>query len=402
MTTVNYTNKAYTTMATSCGVSERVGFLYSRTSGGANSLPAQIDSSGYLKPNPYSRDDVFVAYRLFRWKQTLGGPWLTCSTDAYDTTLATMPLSWKNEADIRALLSLREQVMQGDYNLAVSVGEARESLHMIGNTAISLANSLLHLRRGNVQAAIKSLRPERVRSVGKLYENPLKFRNRISSKNFDLGPKASKKPISESWLELQYGWLPLLSDAKSAAEKAYRMLNEPKRFTFRSFAKAPSYKDTYVTGSLQRDRAVDYQCAYFAYVVEDDSVVPSWARDLGLLDPELLVWELLPFSFVADWFLPIGSYLEARSFATRPGITFIKSTKEFAKGGGNWKFTNAYKLDPANMPPNLQRYTLKVRRTTGPLDVPLPHFKPLSKALSLKHCLNGMALLSVISKRVLS
>jgi hypothetical protein len=32
---------------------------------------------------------------------------------------------------------------------------------------------------------------------------------------------------------------------------------------------------------------------------------------LGLLNPAEVIWELVPFSFVADWFLPIGDYLSA-------------------------------------------------------------------------------------------
>lgn len=31
----------------------------------------------------------------------------------------------------------------------------------------------------------------------------------------------------------------------------------------------------------------------------------------GLLNPLEVIWELVPLSFVADWFLPIGDYLSA-------------------------------------------------------------------------------------------
>jgi hypothetical protein len=34
-------------------------------------------------------------------------------------------------------------------------------------------------------------------------------------------------------------------------------------------------------------------------------------NSLGLLNPLQVAWELVPFSFVVDWILPIGSFLEA-------------------------------------------------------------------------------------------
>jgi hypothetical protein len=37
----------------------------------------------------------------------------------------------------------------------------------------------------------------------------------------------------------------------------------------------------------------------------------AFLNQTGFTNPINLLWELLPFSFVADWFLPIGNYLEA-------------------------------------------------------------------------------------------
>jgi hypothetical protein len=35
----------------------------------------------------------------------------------------------------------------------------------------------------------------------------------------------------------------------------------------------------------------------------------GFSRQLGLLDPLSVVWENIPYSFVVDWFIPIGDYL---------------------------------------------------------------------------------------------
>ena len=43
---------------------------------------------------------------------------------------------------------------------------------------------------------------------------------------------------------------------------------------------------------------------------------------LGLTDPLGIAWELTRLSFVADWFVPIGAWLQARSADT--GWTFVQ------------------------------------------------------------------------------
>lgn len=45
----------------------------------------------------------------------------------------------------------------------------------------------------------------------------------------------------------------------------------------------------------------------------------------GLLNPLEVIWELVPFSFVADWFLPIGDYLSA-----------LDASSRFTHEGGSW------------------------------------------------------------------
>jgi hypothetical protein len=48
---------------------------------------------------------------------------------------------------------------------------------------------------------------------------------------------------------------------------------------------------------------------------------------LGLTSPVALAWELVPFSFVVDWFLPIGPMLGA--FSAFQGLTFVRGYKTY-------------------------------------------------------------------------
>ncbi len=51
------------------------------------------------------------------------------------------------------------------------------------------------------------------------------------------------------------------------------------------------------------------------------------ANNLGLANPAIVVWELIPFSFVVDWFVTVGQFLENGSAwlgltVTKPYTTY--------------------------------------------------------------------------------
>jgi hypothetical protein len=49
-----------------------------------------------------------------------------------------------------------------------------------------------------------------------------------------------------------------------------------------------------------------YRMSYIYELYEE----MSFERNLGLTDPLSVAWELIPYSFVVDWFVPIGTYLD--------------------------------------------------------------------------------------------
>lgn len=63
----------------------------------------------------------------------------------------------------------------------------------------------------------------------------------------------------------------------------------------------------------------------------------------GIDNPALLAWELLPYSFVVDWFLPVGNYLE--SLNAFSGFSFVSGwvsyrTEQWYSVEYNGKVTN--------------------------------------------------------------
>jgi hypothetical protein len=120
------------------------------------------------------------------------------------------------------------------------------------------------------------------------------------------------------------------------------------------------------------------------------------ASELGLTNPAILAWELIPFSFVADWFIPIGSWLEAQTALL--GITLsdssITRTEKYqytVRGNYLPKDTNAdtYSVTQGY---NTGHRTVK-HRVVGV--VPPLHPPRWKNPLSVKHALSALALLHV-------
>jgi hypothetical protein len=104
----------------------------------------------------------------------------------------------------------------------------------------------------------------------------------------------------------------------------------------------------------------------------------STSRALGLLDPLTVVWEIIPYSFVVDWFLPIGSYLE--NLAVFPFLEGRFLTTDVYRYSGfdikPIKFVNPPAVVTILEPRPRQSYkrTVMTRTVSTSLSVPRPAF----------------------------
>ena len=273
---------------------------------------------------------------------------------------------------IRLVNKLKDKLAGSDFNMSVFLGEGHQTLRMIGDTAITLAKSIRALRKRDFAGAAAALG---VKAPPK--------------RNLRQGGVDN---LSKRWLELQYGWKPLYKDVEAGAQQLAHHLNYPSVNTYRVVVKrrreyvvgrtGVSYPWTGVTKKLHR-RAI------IARISEPLSV----PQLLGLQDPELVAWELLPFSFVADWFLPIGDWLQARALVSKLTGTFI-TTDKILGSKGELAFSSG--VIPGGPLLGVFEQVRLTRTISTSLSVPKPNFKGLDKALSLQHCLNGIALLAQV------
>jgi hypothetical protein len=124
------------------------------------------------------------------------------------------------------------------------------------------------------------------------------------------------------WLEYQFGWKPLLQDIKNGYDRFHESVS----------------KDLLVSGSggMHAERNGEFTLGEFSgpwSVNEKASCridahidIPEMrqANQWNLINPLSVAWELVPWSFAVDWFIPVGNTLEASS--AKAGLGFVSGS----------------------------------------------------------------------------
>jgi hypothetical protein len=172
------------------------------------------------------------------------------------------------------------------------------------------------------------------------------------------------KHAHKTWLEYKYGWMPLLMDVKGSAESfaEHQLGGRPVTFKVKAKRRFPFrwvYRQYYQGfGSATADSAYFERSLtghYEAHIkmwleVVDPSVTA--AQQLGLTNPASLAWEVIPFSFVFDWFISVGDWLKA--LTAMNGLQCVKAMRSNVNdlmyryvqpatsfSGGGWTYTMA-------------------------------------------------------------
>lgn len=281
--------------------------------------------------------------------------------------------------DYKLLSRLRDAIQGSEFNLGIMLGESKTTFQYLGDLTRSLARFGLALRKGAYLDAIDALR-------GPLGgPRSVLLPNRIPPRNW------RAQTLSQRLLEFQYAVRPLLGDAKAAAEFLAHHLSVPLQQRYRVKVKMIDTSNSLSSFHGSQETVKTHRRSLIAFVREHPSVI----QQLGLLDPEVVAWELIPFSFVADWFLPIGAWLEARAFAKKVEGSFVYSDK--MQSDIIWSMDKTKgRIDWPSDSPQVWRNTWFKRTLSSYAGVPFPRVKPLAEALSVEHALNGIALLNVV------
>lgn len=128
------------------------------------------------------------------------------------------------------------------------------------------------------------------------------------------------KRLSNDFLMFQFGLRPLMSDIFSTLEiLASKSYDVESYYTVRSQGK---HTTSYKTGT--KIITVTTKCRFVVDYNVDNKLLAT-LHSIGLVNPLEIAWEMLPWSFVVDWFLPLGAWIH--HLETNTGLTFKRGTK---------------------------------------------------------------------------
>lgn len=220
-----------------------------------------------------------------------------------------------------AVMRLNSKVRDMDVNLAVSLAEASQASNMLADIAVRLARALFQVRRFQFQAAARTL------GIG--------VPKQVSRRN----------SWSKNWLAYRYGWTPLYYDAVGIMVALHKMCNRPIVKAVNGYCKiTPSVRTVsypaaaythadsrrafassgvqWVVSTTGQERFVARAGVIIRYTNENLASLES----LGLTNAYELAFELLPGSFIADWFVNIGDKIaDMTSYTGKMFLTGYKT-----------------------------------------------------------------------------
>lgn len=282
---------------------------------------------------------------------------------------------WTANDDIKLINKLREKVLGSDFNAATSLVEVDRAMRMCKDDVTNLRWALASLAKKDYKGAVKWL-----------FAGDRARRARESN----LGDRLTRN-TADKHLWYTYGVKPLVDDVDAAL-----------RFT-------AHYLNTTPATRVVASRSVGFKVSHprlptdygFSYG-ESSGRITAYLEDvdvpglLGLYDLPSALYERTLYSFVLDWAIPVGQYLQAlsavRQLKGRYCVTrrvrsqWRTSTPRWTDGSRPAVYWTG--VDSAWF----SRFFIE-RKVSTSLDVPFPVLKPARKIISAHHAANAVALL---------
>lgn len=204
---------------------------------------------------------------------------------------------------------------------------------------------------------------------------------------------------ADLWLQYRYAWTPLVNDIYGVCTLD-NLSPRPLELVARSskvenWVKDTNFNLTYWTANRHEEARVTHKATAYAKIDVLNTYL-QFQSHLGLTNPVELAWNLLPYSFVVDWFLPIGDWLAAQNALVGLSVKEASTTRT----SFYYEKISAYPTTPRSSKVSgalgyVEGYGFRLRktRTLGLSPPPLPHIQnPLNG--SITRVLDALSLLT--------
>lgn len=236
--------------------------------------PGSMIQGNHKDPNSWSYDVVSIRFPTIQYRKEFP-TWGEFQKHVWFFSNADSPAgpAWDRTRVYNAALGRLNDKVRGGLDLAVSIAE------------------------------ISQLRKQLLDTIRKLI---------ALGKNGGLKGWGSTRDLANGWLEWQYGWKPLMSDIYGIIDELFRLhittlktvhasANQP----LTGLGVIPRFIGEF-TWQVRSSGEGKESCRFVMTVEIPGGTLDRWST----LNPVGLAWELIPFSFVVDWFFDVGSYMK--------------------------------------------------------------------------------------------
>lgn len=194
------------------------------------------------------------------------------------------------------------KLLEPDVGYGLILAEAKETIQLLTSPATFLVKQLKRLKRP------RTLRPQK---LSRKLQSALQY-------------------ASDAWLQYRYAIMPTISDIADISEKTTKVLTPKVGFrrvgggvqgpeSYNRVCGIVGFYTCYFSRSVSTGSEIRY-ISHLFYDIVDYAAAERNRLGLGASQIPSLIWELVPFSFVVDWVVDVGSWLDA----CRPKPEYVK------------------------------------------------------------------------------
>jgi len=266
---------------------------------------------------------------------------------------------FNNPEENAAIADLQSNVSACAGSLAVSTAEIHKTLKLVGDTAIKLVKAKKALFTGRFGLFCETLglaKSRKTKAYGRKFSKEMREAKKMGRESGSYSSQLDDF-LAQTWLEFTYGWKPLIKDVYDQVENLSTTLTRNEGEVFSAVGKAKAQRSG---ERVFQDSDYAKITKFYTWTSRTRFKVRYSLADLGyrnvfgLNNPALVAWEIVPFSFVVDWFLPIGQFIEG--LTAYDGVRFHRGTRTQI---GRWEGYGTGVAKPNRIPAGSEYWILE-------------------------------------------